>query len=107
MGGSVAVAGVCLSAVEMGDGWFAADVSAETAGRATLAERRPGDGVNLEVPLRVGDPLDGHLVQGHVGAVGKVTLVEDDPVGGLRVWVRPPRRLMDEVVAKASVAIDG
>jgi 3,4-dihydroxy 2-butanone 4-phosphate synthase len=107
VGGSVAVDGVCLSAVEVGDGWLAADVSRETAQRSTLAERREGDLVNLEVPLRVGDPLDGHLVQGHVDGVGKVTALEDEAAGCRRVWIRPPRRFMDEVVAKASVAVDG
>lgn len=107
LGGSVAVDGVCLSAVEVGDGWLAAQVSAETAQRSTLAERRPGDRVNLEVPLRVGDPLDGHLVQGHVDGVGKITALEDEAAGCRRVWVRPPRRFMNEVVAKASVAVDG
>ena len=63
--------------------------------------------VNLELPLRVGDPLGGHLVQGHVDAIGKVTLVEDDRVGGRRLWIRPPRRFMADVVAKGSVAVDG
>ncbi len=81
-GGSVCVSGVCLSATAVGDGWFRADVSAETARRSTLAERAVGDRVNLERPLQVGDPLDGHLVQGHVDAVGKVTLLDDDAGGG-------------------------
>ena len=106
-GGSVCVSGVCLSATAVGDGWFRADVSAETARRSTLAERAVGDRVNLERPLQVGDPLDGHLVQGHVDAVGKVTLLDDDAGGGQRAWIRPPKRFLDEVAGKASVAVDG
>ena len=91
---------------EIGDDWFATDMSEETAHRSTLAEHPVGAGVNLELPLRIGDSLDGHLVQGHTDAVGKVTAIEDSD-GGRRVWIRPPRRLMDEVVAKGSVAVDG
>jgi 3,4-dihydroxy 2-butanone 4-phosphate synthase/3,4-dihydroxy 2-butanone 4-phosphate synthase/GTP cyclohydrolase II len=105
-GGSVCVSGVCLSAVEVGEGWFRADVSPETASRSRLSELRPGDPVNLEPTLVLGDPLDGHLVQGHVDGVGKVTLLEDAG-GGLRVWIRPPKRFLDDVVAKASVAVEG
>lgn len=105
-GGSVAVAGACLTAVEVGDGWFRADVSEETAHRSTLGGLTGGRRVNLETPLRLGDPLDGHLVQGHVDAIGKVTRVDDEGQGR-RVWIRPPKRFLDEVVAKASVAVDG
>jgi 3,4-dihydroxy 2-butanone 4-phosphate synthase len=107
VGGSVNVSGVCLSATEVGDGWFRADLSQETATRSTLAGWRTGDRVNLELPLAVGDSLDGHLVQGHVDAIGRVTLIDDAGGTGSRVWIRPPRRFLDEVVAKASVALDG
>lgn len=105
-GASVCVSGVCLSVVEADGLIFRANVSAETARRATAAELVVGRRVNLELPLRVGDPLEGHLVQGHVDAVGKVTRVEDEPPGR-RVWIRPPRRFLDEIVAKGSVAVDG
>ena len=107
VGGSVCVNGVCLSAVDIGDGWFRADVSAETARRSTLAQLSVGRRVNLEMPLRVGDSLGGHLVQGHADAVGKITLVDDEALGGRRLWIRPPRRFLDNVIAKASIAIDG
>ncbi len=105
-GGSICVDGVCLSATEVGEGWFSADISEETAARSTLSDRTAGQRVNLEQPLRVGDPLDGHLVQGHVDAVGKVTRV-DEHGSGRRVWIRPPRRFLDALVAKASVAVEG
>ena len=105
-GGSVCVSGTCLSAVEIGEDWFATDMSEETTRRTTLAEHPVGAGVNLELPLRLGDSLDGHLVQGHTDAVGKVTAIVDTD-GGRRMGIRPPRRFMDEVVAKGSVAVDG
>lgn len=106
-GGSVCVSGVCLSAVESGESRFRVEISAETAHRSALTDLVAGARVNLELPLRVGDPLGGHLVQGHVDAVGKVTLMEDDRSGGRRVWIRPPRRFLHDVVVKGSIAVDG
>jgi 3,4-dihydroxy 2-butanone 4-phosphate synthase len=105
-GGSVAVGGVCLSAREVNEDGFQAALSTETRRRSVAGEWRPGQAVNLEPPLRVGDPLDGHLVQGHVDAVGKVVGLGAE-VGGPRVWIRPPRRFLDGAVAKGSVAVDG
>ena len=64
VGGSVNVDGACLSAVEVSESFFGVQVSPETVNRSTLASLRPGERVNLELPLRVGDRLDGHLVQG-------------------------------------------
>jgi len=107
VGGSVNVDGACLSAVEVGESWFRVEVSPETVNRSTLAGLRRGNRVNLELPLRVGDPLDGHLVQGHVDAVGKVTLVSEEAAGGRRVWIRPPRRFLDDIVAKGFIALEG
>ena len=106
-GGSVNVGGACLSAVEVSESWFRVDVSPETVNRSTLASLRPGARVNLELPLRVGDPLDGHLVQGHIDAVGTVTLAGEETGGARRVWIRPPRRFLDDIVAKGFIALDG
>ncbi len=106
-GVSLCVSGVCFSVVEVHPDRFTVDVSAETARRATSAELDRGQRVNLELPLRVGDPLHGHLVQGHVDAVGKVTRIDDDALGGRRLWIRPPTRFLHELVAKGSVAVDG
>jgi 3,4-dihydroxy 2-butanone 4-phosphate synthase/3,4-dihydroxy 2-butanone 4-phosphate synthase/GTP cyclohydrolase II len=108
-GGSVNVSGSCLSAadVDRAAGRFTVEISAETARRSALGDLAPGAGVNLELPLRVGDVLDGHLVQGHTDAVGKVARIEAESGGCLRVWIRPPRRFLDEIVAKGSVALDG
>jgi riboflavin synthase alpha subunit len=105
-GGSVSIAGLCLSAVELGADRFAVDVSTETARRSTLGSAVRGMPVNVELPLRVGDPLEGHLVQGHVDAVAKVVRVTDEPLGR-RVWLRPPARFLEMLVAKGSVAVDG
>lgn len=106
VGGSVAVAGVGLTTCEVGDSEFGVMLSVETRHRSTLAELAPGVLVNVEPALRVGDPLDGHVVQGHVDAVGKVTRVEDEGIGR-RVWVRTNERALAELVPKGSVALDG
>lgn len=109
VGGSVNVNGTCLSAVlvDQALGSFAAEVSPETATRSTLGQIQAGAKVNLELPLRVGDRLDGHLVQGHTDAVGKIARIDAEPGGSRRVWIRPPKRFLAEVVAKGSVAVDG
>jgi riboflavin synthase len=101
VGDSIAVDGCCLTLVGMGDGWWDADVSEETMKRTTLADRQPGDRVNLERPVRAQDRLGGHIVQGHVDGVGEIV----DPALDLRV--RVPRDLMRYVVEKGSVAVDG
>jgi 3,4-dihydroxy 2-butanone 4-phosphate synthase len=108
-GGSVAVAGVCLSAREIADGRFTASLSAETARRSTLADLAPGMAVNVELPIRAGDAIEGHVVQGHVDATGKVMRVDTEPGGaaGRRVWIRPPERFLEGVTAKGSIAVDG
>ena len=108
-GGSVNVNGSRLSAVLVDEhtGRFGVEISAETATRSILAELAVGARVNLELPLRVGDALDGHLVQGHTDAVGKVAKIDAERGGSLRVWIRPPKRFLDEIVAKGSVAVDG
>jgi len=105
-GGSVAVDGACLTAVEVAQGRFEADVSAETLSRTTLGSLKQGDRVNLERPMALGDRLGGHLVLGHVDGVGEV--VAQKTVGsGLRVEVRLPAGLQKFVVEKGSIAVDG
>jgi riboflavin synthase len=101
VGESVAVNGVCLTVVESGQGFFSADVSTETLRRTTLGELERGELVNLERPLRLSDRLGGHLVQGHVDAVGVVRRAAPDLV----VAVEP--RLTRYLVEKGSVAVDG
>jgi riboflavin synthase len=101
LGDSIAVNGCCLTVVEHGDGWWEADVSDETVRRTSLASARVGDPVNLERAVRVQDRLGGHLVQGHVDAVGEIV----EPVPDLRV--RVPGRLLRYLVEKGSVTVDG
>src|SRR3954447_26830223 len=105
-GGSFCVNGVCLSGTAIEGTVVGADVSEEPVRRSTLAELQAGQRVNVETPLRVGDVLDGHLVQGHVDAVGKVARIVDEKVGR-RLWIRPPTRVLDALVPKGSVAVDG
>ena len=105
-GGSVCVSGVRLTVQDVGDEVFGATVAAETRRRSTFDSLGTGDRVNVELPLTVGDALDGHLVQGYADAVGKVARVEDEG-DCLRAWIRPPDRLMSQLVAKAPVAVDG
>src|SRR5688572_33402327 len=69
---SIAVNGCCLTAVEFGDGWWAADAVEETLRRTCLGALAAGDRVNLERPLRLSDRLGGHIVQGHVDGVGQI-----------------------------------
>ncbi|HEY4769314.1 MAG TPA: riboflavin synthase [Myxococcales bacterium] len=105
-GASIAVDGVCLTAVELKGDRFTADVSAETLDRTTLGERKAGDRVNLERPLALGDRLGGHLVLGHVDGVAE--LVRRTGEGeGVRIELRLPHGLAPLVVSKGSIALDG
>jgi riboflavin synthase len=101
LGDSIAVSGCCLTVVASGADWWEADVSDETITRTSLARHAAGDAVNLERAVRMQDRLGGHLVQGHVDAVGEVI----EPVPDLRV--RVPRDLMPYLVEKGSVTVDG
>lgn len=105
-GDSVAVNGVCLTATQPDGTSFSADVMNETLARTALGELAPGDGVNLELPLAVGDRLDGHIVQGHVDGVGEVA--ETREAGFSRAMrVTLPSGLARYVVEKGSITIDG
>ena len=105
-GGSLNVAGVRVTAEHVADGVVTATVSAETRRRTTFDCCGPGLRVNVEPALAVGDPLDGHLVQGHVDAVGKVAGV-DIQGAARRLWIRPSARVMPRVTAKGPIAVDG
>jgi riboflavin synthase len=106
VGGSIAVNGVCLTALTVSDSRFTADVSAETLAVTTLGRLSAGARVNLEPPLKAGDPLDGHIVTGHVDGVGEVVAVE--PAGrSLRLLIEVPATLCRYVAAKGSIAVDG
>jgi riboflavin synthase len=105
-GDSIAVNGVCLTATAIEGDAFTADVMAETAHRSSLAALAAGDEVNLELPLRAGDRLGGHFVQGHVDGLGEIESVEEE--GSARVvCVAAPPGLLRFVVEKGSIAVDG
>lgn len=106
VGDSVAHNGCCLTVVEIGnlevgEQWYAVEAVPETLSRTNLDDLAPGDVVNLERPVRLSDRLGGHLVQGHVDAVGEVVT----PAPDLRV--RTPPELARYVVEKGSIAVDG
>jgi riboflavin synthase len=106
VGGSIAVNGVCLTAIAVTPKSFSADVSAATLAVTTLGTLKNGDRVNLEPPLKAGDPLDGHIVTGHIDGVGQVVAVE--PAGrSTRVLIAVPAALSRYIAAKGSVAVDG
>ncbi len=106
IGDSIAVSGACLTVTALDGGGFTADVSAETLSRTTLAAAKAGDRVNLEKALRVGDPLGGHIVLGHVDGLGTIrekTARSRSVVFGFEVGPGLGRY----IVEKGSVAVDG
>ncbi len=106
IGASIACSGTCLTVVETGPDCFAADVSAETLSRTTLGDWQPGDPVNLEASLRLGDELGGHLVSGHVDATAEI--LERRPEGDSQRFVfRAPAEVAPFIASKGSVALDG
>jgi riboflavin synthase len=106
LGESVACNGACLTVVERGGGRVSFDAVPETLARTTLGSWRPGTRVNLERALRLSDRLGGHLVQGHVDAVGKVvTRVAEGQ--GARLGISLPPGIAPLVAEKGSIAIDG
>jgi len=112
-GDSVAVSGVCLTALDIEPAVFHADLAAETVARTSLTRLAPGTTVNLELPTPAGAPLGGHIVQGHVDATG--TLLSLDPVDAaadrkLTDWwlqVQIPEAVQPYMVEKGSIAIEG
>lgn len=106
VGDSICVQGCCLTAVELRDHTFAADVSRETLSLTTLGDLTSGSPVNLEPSLKAGDPLGGHLVSGHVDGVGEITAIGGD-ARSTRVEISVPSELARYIARKGSVAIDG
>ncbi|MFT4049892.1 MAG: riboflavin synthase [Solirubrobacterales bacterium] len=106
LGDSVAVNGVCLTATTITDSSFTADVMHESLRRTALGALSDGDGVNLELPLAVGDRLDGHIVQGHVDGVGELIQRTDDGFSRI-LRFSTPGDLAKYVVEKGSITIDG
>jgi riboflavin synthase len=106
LGDSVAIGGVCLTVVGVEGDEIAFDAVPETLSRTSLGSLAAGDDVNVEPALRAGEPLGGHVVQGHVDGLGHVRSVE--PEGdGKRIWVDAPQDILRYCIEKGSVAIDG
>jgi riboflavin synthase len=106
LGASIACSGACLTVVDKGEDWFAVDVSGETVSKTAAGHWREGARVNLERSLRLGDEIGGHIVTGHVDAVGQVTKVTAEG-DSRRVEIQVPRSLGPMIAAKGSVALDG
>lgn len=106
VGDSVAVNGACLTVVEHTPRSFTADVMAETLARTNLGLLEPGDRVNLERALRLGDRLGGHLVTGHIDGVGRIKRRREEDIAVL-LEIEAPPEVMRYMVKKGSVAVDG
>lgn len=110
MGASIACSGVCLTVVDKGgvpgEAWFAVDVSGETVSRTAPAQWQAGRPINLEPALKLGDELGGHIVTGHVDAVGEVVGI--CPEGASRrIGISAPKELAPFIAAKGSITVDG
>ena len=108
-GDSVSVHGVCLTAVEIRSGQFEVDVIPQTLSMTTLGAMSDGDSVNLEPALRMGDPMGGHIVQGHVDSIGEISLV-DRTDGQWRIRVKSLRNDRDSlalITAQGSITLNG
>ncbi len=106
IGDSIAVDGICLTVVSDSTDTFLADVSTESLSRTTLGSKRPGDRVNLEPALRLGDRLGGHLVTGHVDGLGRVVERRREGNGTIFV-ISAGDDLMPLIVEKGSITVDG
>jgi len=105
-GDSIAVNGVCLTAVQVDETSFAAEVMNQTLQNSSLGELGSGDLVNLELPLRAADRLGGHVVQGHVDGIGQVVSAQEDGFAR-RLRIEAPQEVLRYVVQKGSIAVDG
>ena len=106
LGASIACSGCCLTVVEKGENWFAADVSAETLSKTNLGSWTVRTRINLERALKIGDELGGHIVSGHVDGLAEIVSIV--PQGdSRRVTLKPAPELAAFVASKGSVALDG
>lgn len=106
LGDSIAVNGVCLTVTSFDRQYFTADVMPETMDKTTLKYLKPGESVNLERALRLGDRLGGHIVQGHVDAVGIIKGKEKRDIA-MVYTIKAPAEVLRYTVAKGSITIDG
>ena len=107
VGASIAVNGVCVTAVDVRQEGFSADLSPETLERSNLGDMNLGDQVNLERPITLSTRLSGHLVQGHVDGVGTIEALRELGDGNWELVVRIPKELDRFLVYKGSITVDG
>jgi len=107
LGASIAVNGVCLTAVDITPECFSADLAPETLARTNLGDLHPGDPVNLERPLTLAARLSGHIVQGHVDGTGTVDWLREIHDGNWELTVHIPAELEPLLVYKGSITLDG
>ena len=106
LGASIACSGVCLTVVDKGPGWFAVDVSGETASRTAQGQWSAGRRLNLERAMKLGEEMGGHIVTGHVDGIAEV--IDLNPEGdSKRIAIRLPRELAPFVAPKGSITVDG
>ena len=106
LGDSIAVNGICLTVTEMGEDYFKADVMAETVRRSSLGRLSAGDSVNLERAMSADGRFGGHIVSGHIDGTGIIdSIIREENA----VWytIIPPEKMLDEIVEKGSVSLDG
>jgi len=106
IGASIACSGACMTVVDKGADWFAADVSGESVSKTAAGMWETGRQLNMERALKIGDELGGHIVTGHVDGVGTVTEVSEDG-GSHRVTIRVPAGIAPFVAPKGSITVDG
>ena len=106
LGASIACSGCCLTVVDKGKDWFAVDVSRESLAKTHLGDWREGSRLNLELSLKIGDELGGHLVYGHVDGVGRIAAMTPEG-GSVRFMFEAPDELARFIASKGSIAVDG
>lgn len=107
LGSSIAVNGCCLTVIDLGEGWWAADAVSETLARTCLSDLEEGSPVNLERPMRLEDRLGGHLVQGHVDGTGEIVSSERLADSAMAVRIGASSKILRYVVEKGSITVDG
>ena len=106
VGDSVAINGVCLTAVNISKGITEFEMIGETIKKTNLGSLEPGDQVNIERSLKVGERLEGHFVLGHVDGVGIISKIEKQ-INQVQIWIKIPKELSKHIIKKGSITIDG
>jgi len=105
-GDSVCVNGACLTATKLSKGEAEFEMVSETIRRTNLGQTKPGERVNIERSLRIGDRLEGHFVLGHIDGTGVIADIEKRP-SETTIWIKLDKRLIKSAVSKGSIAVDG